>query len=176
MPNWCQNRLTVTPDVDARDDMYKLIGFIEGDESEFDFNKVIPYPEKYAKMDAEKDSSGFNAGGYDWCIDNWGTKWNACYAEVTQNENSVEIHFDTAWSPSISITHRLSELFPTLTFEHMFEEGGMDYSGMYIFKAGEVIEEKHGGYGDIMLWDEDYYEIEPEDEVDFNKIGKEDGE
>ena len=31
MPNWCQNRLTVTPDVDARDDMYKLIGFIEGE-------------------------------------------------------------------------------------------------------------------------------------------------
>lgn len=21
---------------------------------------------------------GFNSGGYEWCINNWGTKWNAC--------------------------------------------------------------------------------------------------
>ena len=33
---------------------------------------------------------------YDWCVKNWGTKWNACETEVDEGEKSIT--FWTAWS------------------------------------------------------------------------------
>lgn len=43
---------------------------------------------------------------YEWCIDNWGTKWNACYSG--QTENSIE--FSTAWSWPEPIMQKLAEV------------------------------------------------------------------
>ena len=34
---------------------------------------------------------------YDWCVKNWGTKWNACGTEFDES-NPTQIKFDTAWS------------------------------------------------------------------------------
>ena len=37
---------------------------------------------------------------YDWRCTHWGTKWPACEVEITQDdEDFLEITFDTAWSP-----------------------------------------------------------------------------
>lgn len=36
---------------------------------------------------------------YKWCNRNWGTKWNACEAEVSRiSPSSCTIYFETAWS------------------------------------------------------------------------------
>lgn len=40
---------------------------------------------------------------YDWCCQNWGTKWNACSGELQRDEENDFIFFDTAWSPPIGI-------------------------------------------------------------------------
>ena len=42
---------------------------------------------------------------YDWCNQNWGTKWNACYCRTI--EEDPEIYFDTAWSPPDGIVDAL---------------------------------------------------------------------
>lgn len=60
---------------------------------EFDFNKVVPYPEEFAKLDAERErqeksgvpylelpESGYSKNGHLWCIDHWGTVRNATNA------------------------------------------------------------------------------------------------
>lgn len=57
---------------------------------------------------------------YAWCNANWGTKWNAAYAEI-EDEGSVPyggvaITFLTAWVAPDPIFHRLGKLFPKLTF------------------------------------------------------------
>jgi hypothetical protein len=42
---------------------------------EFDCNKFLPPPEDVVQ-------AGYDAEGYDWCIEHWGTKWGACDVNV----------------------------------------------------------------------------------------------
>ena len=62
---------------------------------------------------------------YEWCVHNWGTKWNA--AECTIGDNCLE--FETAWDPSIPITVELSKRFPSLKFIHEWADEGLYQCG-----------------------------------------------
>jgi hypothetical protein len=57
---------------------------------------------------------------YHWSFDNWGTKWGACRAELTECVFTVpcyaEIRFDTAWAAPLPILHKMIEMFPKLSF------------------------------------------------------------
>jgi len=137
MPNWCDNELTMegTPE-----DVEKVFEFMKTAECEFDFNQAIPYPQKYKEMDDERErlgykefhekygenaSDGYNAGGYDWCIENWGTKWNAC---EPHRERDV-MQFETAWSPPSPIVIALAKKFQSVSFYLEYFEGGMGFAG-----------------------------------------------
>ena len=124
MPNWCENDLAVEGPTEVIGEFLK---FAAG-ESPFDFGKFIPYPAKFQRQDeiaeawlkehAERPDydwrlqpkDGFNSGGYDWCVANWGTKWPASRVEVEgpvtgYDEKTLEVvfHFDTAWSPPMPV-------------------------------------------------------------------------
>ncbi len=60
---------------------------------------------------------------YDWCVKNWGTKWNACNTMI----HGSEVWFETAWSPAIPIVKKLAELYPDCNFllEYADEERGV---------------------------------------------------
>jgi hypothetical protein len=82
-----------------------------------------------AKEKAELERIGFD-NWYDWSIANWGTKWNACHAEIVANcpaQGHVEISFETAWDAPNPIFQRMFEIFPRLSFtctwQHECEEG-----------------------------------------------------
>ena len=45
---------------------------------------------------------------YEWCIDNWGTKWNAYEDHCDQNSNTIT--FDTAWSCPLKVLEGLAAL------------------------------------------------------------------
>ena len=69
---------------------------------------------------------------YDWCIEHWGTKWNACDA-TWEGDNFV--CFNTAWGAPEPVYQRLSELFPDIEFSVLFADedlgnncGTIDYS------------------------------------------------
>lgn len=57
---------------------------------------------------------------YSWCIQNWGTKWDARRTEITEpftiDEGYIEIRFDTAWSPPLPIFEKMFAAFPKLSF------------------------------------------------------------
>lgn len=160
MPNWCENTLVISGV--KRELIESVIKFINGGDSLFDFNKVIPYPSEYARMDDLAQEAGdnpikvpvkdgYNSGGYEWCVNNWGTKWNANSAAlsdicITLDGFSATIYFDTAWSPPNPVVHRLSELFPEVTFSLEYTEPGMGFSGTLIVKAGEVLEDETHDY------------------------------
>ena len=80
---------------------------------------------------------------YEWCNDNWNTKWNACgYDENTDYSDSDFIWFQTAWSAPIPFIKKLSEMYPNieLTLEFADEDLGQNCGEMK-FKGGDIIEE-----------------------------------
>jgi len=89
MPNWCSNDLYV---YGPKKDRESFANFMESEESFFDFNQILPYPDVYAKADKackeytdqhgyspDRPKDGYNHGGYEWSCSTWGTKWNSSY-------------------------------------------------------------------------------------------------
>lgn len=172
-PNWCENELTVSgPDLKYFK-IFAKYGSVEqpeivagellereGGKSLIDFRVFIPYPEEFAEPDRKtreycKEHKGFvapfkdgyNSGGYEWCIQNWGTKWGASETEIIkETSRSVRYTFQTAWSPPIPVVREMSRKFPSLRFRIRFWEGGMGFQGNWIFKAGKDIKHEEKDY------------------------------
>lgn len=90
---------------------------------------------------------------YEWCTENWGTKWNACdcawdvpstVSEMTEPdaEASCEIRFQTAWSTPTPVMLRLSEMFPDVKIrvEYADEDLGAN-CGKYELLGGNILED-----------------------------------
>lgn len=89
---------------------------------------------------------------YDWCIANWGTKWNSYgYCEgsdYTVNEGEIpEIRFLTAWSAPHPILEKLSEMFPAVKISHEWADEDIGYNcGRREYYGGERSEEYYPDY------------------------------
>jgi hypothetical protein len=66
---------------------------------------------------------------YEYCVAEWGTKWDACEATYDIEDNKVTIYFDTAWSPPMGIYHALENM--GFSVEATYVEQGMGYIGYY---------------------------------------------
>lgn len=165
MPNWCECDL----DVEGR--RGDVTGFLEFLGEGFDFNRFVPYPKRFAAPDEEarqwveanglnarnwheRPKDGFNQGGYEWCIEHWGTKWNACdvsMPELPADGNGVdflevEITFRTAWSPPLPVILAASKRFPELVFVLKYFERGVGFNGRFHCEAGQVVSDESGDY------------------------------
>lgn len=91
---------------------------------------------------------GFNSGGYEWCLANWGTKWgtyNPWNFRWLKNKG-LRVSFLTAWSPPLPVLEKLSVLNPGVKIKLRFYEAGMGFQGLRIWKDGECLEENDGSY------------------------------
>ena len=91
---------------------------------------------------------------YNWSIENWGTKWDlheisdygledvekAIAENKGDDELQVSYYFNTAWSPCCPVVAAMSEQFPELEFEHLYEECGCCYAGIDTYQEGECVE------------------------------------
>jgi translation elongation factor EF-G len=68
---------------------------------------------------------------YDWCVSNWGTKWDASvYDYHFEEDGRLYISFDTAWAPPTAI---LDYLYHNgYDVEAFYREEGMAFAGWYI--------------------------------------------
>lgn len=108
---------------------------------------------------------------YRWCILNWGSKWNAYDSYITeQGDCCAAIKFFTAWSGVPNIINKLTEMFPTFTFEYKYADEDMGYNcGECYGNNGEFSFNTFVGGSDeametyIHCWDydmEDFYKDE----------------
>lgn len=167
MTNWCSNEITIEGDPA---ELKKLVRFVKSKESDFDFNKIAPYPEEYARLDAEvkalADSgvspdklpvSGYASGGFEWCFANWGTKWNAQEASVSLDGNTIYVDFESAWGPALTVIAKLAEMYPNLLTIHEYKNEGESRWMYVVYKNGEEVDEGKGRYkkgSDIATYDD----------------------
>ncbi len=76
---------------------------------------------------------------YEWCIQHWGTKWNAYYVSEDRNSAENTIAFNTAWSAPHVILKKMSEMFPDVTIEHKWADEDIGNNcGERIYKGGSM--------------------------------------
>ena len=88
---------------------------------------------------------------YDWCIKNWGTKWNAYDTEpVEAVEDGLKFTFNTAWCPPGAWLVVTAQLYPSLKFADYWKDDGGG-SGIVTLCVNEGLEEEKG------ISDHDWY-------------------
>lgn len=172
MPNWCDCDLIVSG---SKGGVEEFMERAKGENGLLDANSFIPYPKDWAELDKisakwhdemekqkgdtrvkwlnehPRPEDGYNHGGYDWCVANWGTKWNLSEPNIREDDNKgdrriVKFNFGTAWSPPIPVIEQMAEIFPDLKFELRFYEGGMAFQGKFIWKNGQLHSQNEGTY------------------------------
>lgn len=173
MPNWCDCELTIQgprEQVDAavtrmeKKDLNDFDDEAFEDDGVFDFNRLIPYPERFKgpgspalrrewkRRHGREGYDGYNMGGYEWCCANWGTKWPASDVERTdqpsraKGQRKVHYAFQTAWSPPLPVAAKLSEEYPELKVTLRYWEGGNGFKGVSQFRGGECVRETNSSY------------------------------
>lgn len=127
MPNWCECMLTIKG---KTEELEKIKEFAKDGKRVLSFNKFIPYPDRFR----------IETGGYAWCVQNWGTKWDLSDDTIiVQTDKILSYQFDTAWSPPIPVVMEMSRQFPLLSFTLTYDEPGMCFKGKYKVKAGKVL-------------------------------------
>lgn len=159
MPNHVENYLKIASN---KGSVMPVLDFIAGGNGPIDFNNIIPYPEKYRAADeasatAQKErpteyetwpDDGYNHGGYEWCVENWYTKWNAYNISIVENKynDTVVIRFNTAWRPPVPVIIELARMFPEYDFCLEYYEAGAGYSGSMYLSEGVVKHDFSGEY------------------------------
>lgn len=182
MPNNVSNKLTFHCDADTAKTVFNKIS---SDKQLIDFNQIIQYPSHFQRADDEAEKweeearktniwndrpkDGYNHGGYDWCRQNWGTKWNAYNCKKI---DVFSIYFQTAWCVPLPIFSELARQFEYADEDIGSNAGKIEYKG----KAIGRIEAKGSEAAKI------FFNLNPEyspkdcgyDPVTFEYIGEED--
>lgn len=113
MPNYCNN-ITTFQHTDK-----SLIDSLENEVKKGDDARIMqllyPGPEDW---------------DYNWCVTNWGTKWDAIIVNWTRiDDNIIEITFDTAWNPPLDFYHFIESKEWSIT--SYYDEPGCQFTGIY---------------------------------------------
>ncbi len=128
MPNWCNNYVEVTGKVSELE-KYKLL-------QTFSLQNIRPMPEELVDTVSPGDSPNW----YDWCLANWGTKWDVdvhgdgqTVARSGLDTITIAYGFSSAWSPPIELYQYMETL--GLQVNAAYYEPGIAFYGT--FKDGE---------------------------------------
>lgn len=103
--------------------------------SEMTYEQLLELGKKYYK---NIEDYGYPTW-YEWCINFWGTKWNAYKCNIEDTEDTI--YFLTAWSGVPTLIEMLSYKFPEAEFEYQYaDEDFGNNVGYYIFKNGNKTE------------------------------------
>jgi hypothetical protein len=151
MPNWCNNRLSVSG---PKADVLTFIEKAKSADSVLSFESLVPpkyddpdYQDaKEAHVEGTTDHPTFN--WYRWQKDHWGTKWDVNPDEVSLDTNEsfdgndleAVYEFATAWCAPTEFYEAITAMFPTLTFDAYGWEPGCSVWFQYFGSDGESME------------------------------------
>lgn len=156
MPNHITNRLKITG---PKELVKKIVDECAGDKDQliwgyggekvpnpFDFDKVVPMTDDVKK--SMEDPSYYPPGylenwksdnpmftrpmeyWYEWCCDNWGTKWNSYEPSVDEDGSDGKwiVWFDTAWSAPTPVIDALAMKYPGIRIDHRWADEDIGYN------------------------------------------------
>lgn len=90
-------------------------------------------PEEAAIRAKHKEQYGAD-NWYDWCIKNWGTKWEPTdiYCDDWSFDfdwSYISFSFETAWGPPESWVEYVNQKYPDLSFDWFYKEPGTRIAG-----------------------------------------------
>jgi hypothetical protein len=147
MPNYCNNTVKITAD---KATIKRIEQSLKTSDNDGFLNCIHPMPTELkdtvagsedAKPEFQKKQSeqliekyGFD-NWYDWRVENWGTKWevNECYGDpvISDNGETIEFGFDTAWSPATGAYHYFLSENPNASLFATYYEPGCDFMGVW---------------------------------------------
>ena len=152
MPNHCHNRVTFYATGSSEESTDQIAKLKQIFEDENCFGQIIPEPDwaNMPLMSNELKFLGRERGKvgelpvngrfqstdqqddrwYDWRVINWDTKWDAYDVCVTDDDpESLEIEFNTAWSPPEAICNAIREQYPAVSVSWFYDEPGCELAG-----------------------------------------------
>ena len=132
MPNWCNNVVELAHEDPAMLERAKAAL----NRGEF-LQEFIPVPQELKDAVADFKTNedlvakfGYS-NWYDYCVNEWGTKWDVGGDGMTAEiENGrISTSFDSAWSPPIAAYEKLVEL--GFSVRAYYYEGGMCFAGVW---------------------------------------------
>lgn len=144
MPNWCYNTVHL---------QHYDVTKIDALEAELQKERSEPLNHLRPNPAGEWD--------YGWSVNNWGTKWDVTpYDWERESDNKITIHFDSAWSPPITIYEFLET--EGWSIEAFYHESGMCFVGCYRDGSDD--------YYEYDITDRDSIEDLPQELVDFSGL------
>ena len=142
MPNWCNNSITITGPADQMKTIWEQAQSNWKTENYGLLNVMVPIPEalKGTRSPSPDDGSQPIVDGYDnwydWCVNNWGTKWDIndeglVFEDTEDGYATISGWFESAWAPPITAYDKFMENNPEIQIYSIYEEGGMDFAGIY---------------------------------------------
>ena len=134
MPNWCQNTATISA---PRPVIVKIRSVMTDPDHDSQLLKWMrPMPED------QQDN------WYDWCVGNWGTKWDITDPVVLDEteEDSITIGFETAWGPPIQAFRHWAQQDGRVSYRLVYIETGMAFTGWDAWD-GEYFDEDFADHG-----------------------------
>jgi hypothetical protein len=128
MPNWCNNSITIQGSTETLETLWEEAN----KEDSGLLQAMVPMPSEL--NDTTAPSEGVN--WYDWRVQNWGTKWDVDLEGLEFHNNHdgtsvIEGWFDSAWAPPIEAYNTFLDDMDGCSIEATYEEGGMDFAGIY---------------------------------------------
>jgi hypothetical protein len=132
MPNWCNNNVRLTHEDPAK--LEEIVQVIKKSEATNEygetthyglFEHIMPYPDEIN-----------NEWDWNWCVENWGTKWSADISYWEEGDSWLVLDFDTAYCPPKGIYEALVEQGYSVNAAYM--ECGMDFWGIWIDGCDDI--------------------------------------
>jgi len=128
---------------------------------------------------------------YDWCINEWGTKWDVGNGDGINDmqENSIVLYFDSAWAPPTAAYAKMLAMGfriyadyyePGMAFAGVWDNGSDDYYEYGDMTSEEIIETlpsdldyTYGISDQVAEWEAEQEEDPEEDDtnLDVNNTG-----
>jgi hypothetical protein len=117
MPNWCSNTATISGPRPVIDEIRNILSDREQDSRLLKWMRPMP-------EDQEEN-------WYDWCVTNWGTKWDITNAFVSDDteEDSITFSFDTAWGSPVEAFRHWAQQDGRVNYRLSYIEEGMMFVG-----------------------------------------------